>query len=298
MFFFSKTNEEAATPTPSLNNVETVSFDEEGNNTSVKLGYYYKGTSEQIKEEKRKNNLYEGTADGRKFTWFPCRRVSSIRLPSSSSREDMAIGSNRSVSARKDLMRPLGAKVPTSEHRNRFDSSPTHALHSTSLSLDRILHSTAAVKATIKMPAAGTTRASATQESKQAIKQSATSIESELVQESSPETSPRLPSITILGTKASKSSTTKASKSSRSSKASKKSKCRVCETFDMGTNTCDLCPDGQVDDQPNGCAFCPEGEVRGNQSGSQCSACVDANDVCNGSSFGKQGQCEQCPTGK
>ena len=61
MFFFSR-RDEAATPTPSLNNVETVSFDEEGN-TAVKLGYHYKGTAEQIQEEKRKNALYEGAAD-------------------------------------------------------------------------------------------------------------------------------------------------------------------------------------------------------------------------------------------
>ena len=102
MFFFSG-RDEAATPTPSLNNVETVSFDEEGN-TAVKLGYHYKGTAEQIQEEKRKNALYEGAADKGKgefhplrslssvgaeegvSTWFLYRRVASHRLPFSLTR--------------------------------------------------------------------------------------------------------------------------------------------------------------------------------------------------------------------
>ncbi|EJK60852.1 hypothetical protein THAOC_18736 [Thalassiosira oceanica] len=61
--FISKTSrEEAATPTPSEMNIESVSFDEE-DNKSVRLGYHYKGTEEQIEEEKRKNALYEREAD-------------------------------------------------------------------------------------------------------------------------------------------------------------------------------------------------------------------------------------------
>ena len=54
--------EEAATPTPSRSNVETVSIDEKGN-TSVRLCYQYKGTAEEIQEEKRNNALYEGTTE-------------------------------------------------------------------------------------------------------------------------------------------------------------------------------------------------------------------------------------------
>jgi len=63
--FISKTSREvAATPTPSEMNIESVSFDEEDNN-SVRLGYHFKGTEEQIEEEKRKNSLYEREADRR-----------------------------------------------------------------------------------------------------------------------------------------------------------------------------------------------------------------------------------------
>ena len=49
---------EAATPTPSENNIEAVSFDE---GDTVQLGYHYKGTRKQIQGEKEKNALYEGT---------------------------------------------------------------------------------------------------------------------------------------------------------------------------------------------------------------------------------------------
>ena len=58
MSFFSG-REKAASPTPSLNNVETVSFDEidEEGNTSVKLGYHPHLTEEQIQEEKRKSEF-------------------------------------------------------------------------------------------------------------------------------------------------------------------------------------------------------------------------------------------------
>ena len=62
MTFFSG-RKDAASSTPPANNVETVSFDDLEDNKSVKLGYHYKGTAEQIQEEKRKNALYEGAAD-------------------------------------------------------------------------------------------------------------------------------------------------------------------------------------------------------------------------------------------
>ncbi|EJK47123.1 hypothetical protein THAOC_34181, partial [Thalassiosira oceanica] len=51
------------------------------------------------------------------------------------------------------------------------------------------------------------------------------------------------------------------------------------------------------------CAFCPDGTVRGESGNDNCrdtdesGCCQDANDVCNGSSFGKQGQCEQVGAG-
>ena len=92
MSFFSG-REKAATPTPSVDNIEAVSFEEE-DNPSVKLGYHYRGTAEQIMVEKRKNAAYEGTAERREFhrTVLLRRRiyswVGSIRLPSSFSRAD------------------------------------------------------------------------------------------------------------------------------------------------------------------------------------------------------------------
>ena len=104
-----------------------------------------------------------------------------------------------------------------------------------------------------------------------------------------------------IGSKFSKGFSKSSKVFSKSSKATKKSKtitCRVCETFNNVTNTCDLCPDGQVDDQPNGCASCPDGQVRGNQNGTLCSACVNATEVCNGSSYGVEGKCKQCSTGE
>ena len=62
---YSMTNtrrEQAATPTPSVNNIESISFDDEDNpsETSVQLGYHYEGTVEEIQEEQRKNSWYEG----------------------------------------------------------------------------------------------------------------------------------------------------------------------------------------------------------------------------------------------
>ena len=44
----------AATPTPSVNNIESVEVDEE----CVQLGYSHRGTEEQIKEEQEKYTLY------------------------------------------------------------------------------------------------------------------------------------------------------------------------------------------------------------------------------------------------
>ena len=58
--------EEAATPTPSVNNIEAVSFDE---GDDVQLGYTYKGTEEQIQEEQEKNTLYEGMISTCEFRW-------------------------------------------------------------------------------------------------------------------------------------------------------------------------------------------------------------------------------------
>ena len=149
MFFFSG-RDEAATPTPSLNNVETVSFDEEGN-TAVKLGYHYKGTAEQIQEEKRKNALYEGAADkgkgefhyDRSAPWErrkPCQLGFSIvgslriayRLVSRAKYdhrfESECIGS-------RDSIRLSGAKAPKSGQRNRRLQSNSHrSFHALSLS--------------------------------------------------------------------------------------------------------------------------------------------------------------------
>ena len=84
MSFFSG-SEEAASPTPSVDNVETVSFEEEGN-TAVKLGHHYKGTAEQIQEEKRKNALYESAADRGEFHYdrsAPWERRKARQLGSS-----------------------------------------------------------------------------------------------------------------------------------------------------------------------------------------------------------------------
>jgi len=52
-----KRREQAATPTPSVNNIESVAVDEEN---CVQLGYHYKGTEDQIKGEQEKNTWYEG----------------------------------------------------------------------------------------------------------------------------------------------------------------------------------------------------------------------------------------------
>ncbi|EJK56703.1 hypothetical protein THAOC_23360 [Thalassiosira oceanica] len=52
-----KRREQAATPTPSVNNIESVAVDEEN---CVQLGYHYKGTEDQIQGEQEKNTWYEG----------------------------------------------------------------------------------------------------------------------------------------------------------------------------------------------------------------------------------------------
>ena len=50
----------AATPTPSVNNIESVAVDEE----CVQLGYSHRGTEEQIKKEQERYTLYDTLYEG------------------------------------------------------------------------------------------------------------------------------------------------------------------------------------------------------------------------------------------